>query len=261
MKKVIIFIGILFSTNGLFAQGPQLHNDSMNYSVPIQYNGNYGSLFNIWSIPSIHWIDSVLGNYAPISGSNNYIQNGTSPVNQNFNLGTGEGILNTLSVGAGGAAFAYGGTQTFRNAQNSGNAASIGVGAGNIFDVGSTVAINDSTSTTILIGAVAVSDWNNIFSGTSSTIPTGYTNTAINPSSVIASYTLTLPPFPVDGQIEDIYVGGQIPNGNAVVTSMTVSPNGGQTLVQYSIPTILYSGDHLSYIYNLSTVTWYRRQP
>lgn len=109
-------------------------------------------------------------------------------------------------------------------------------------------------------GTFANGTWNNITTGTSSTIPAGFSNTLFNPSSLIATYTLTLPASPLDGQIENIYFGGTIAGGTAVVTALTISANSGQTLEQQTAPTTGVGGTVYKYKYNSSLSKWFRDQ-
>lgn len=109
-------------------------------------------------------------------------------------------------------------------------------------------------------GAWAQGLWNTITTGTSSTIPAGYSNTLFNPGSLISSYTITLPAAPVDGQIENIYFGGTIAGGSAVITTLTVSPNSGQTIEQQTAPTTGVGGTVYKYKYNTALAKWFRDQ-
>jgi hypothetical protein len=69
-----------------------------------------------------------------------------------------------------------------------------------------------------------------------------------------------MPASPEDGQIIDIYFGGSIGGGATVVTSLTISANTGQTLIQATTPTTAVGGDWISYQYYSSTSRWYRRK-
>lgn len=79
----------------------------------------------------------------------------------------------------------------------------------------------------------------------------------VNPSSLLASLTITLPAVPINGQLVEVSFGGTMTSG-AVITSLTISPNSGQTIVQASAPTTANAGDTLSYRYKTSVAIWYR---
>jgi hypothetical protein len=97
-----------------------------------------------------------------------------------------------------------------------------------------------------------------ITSGSSSTVAAGIYRIDIDPATLIASYTLTMPAAPADGQRLLIRTGRQIAAGSVVVTSFTISANSGQSLYQAITPTSLSGGDVLEYEYELSTTTWTR---
>lgn len=96
--------------------------------------------------------------------------------------------------------------------------------------------------------------------GSSTTMNNGLTTILFDPGSVIAAYTLTLPSNPPDGAIVKIHSGGAITGTSVVVTSFTVSPNSGQTIMQKSAPTTLLANDCLIYQYSIGTNRWYREQ-
>jgi hypothetical protein len=108
------------------------------------------------------------------------------------------------------------------------------------------------------LGAFAINLTTTISSGTSSTVPGQIYRVDFDPASVIASYTLTLPASPADGQRVVIRAGRQIAAGENVVTSFTVSPNSGQTLYAAITPTRLLGGDVMEFEYELSTTNWTR---
>ena len=106
----------------------------------------------------------------------------------------------------------------------------------------------------------AISSWQTITSGTSSTVNNQQTNWLLNLSSLAATFTITLPSAPVDGQIVKLFFGGTIAGGSTVVTALTVSPNTGQTITQSAIPTTALSGNCYVYQYNSALSIWYRQQ-
>lgn len=102
-----------------------------------------------------------------------------------------------------------------------------------------------------------------VTSGSSSTIAdaTGLSPIVVltNPSSLIASYTFTMPAAPIDGQEVNFFFGGTITNGNTVVTTLTISANAGQSMSQSITPVSAKSGDSFTYIYRTGTTTWNRK--
>lgn len=106
----------------------------------------------------------------------------------------------------------------------------------------------------------AIYNWQTITSGTTATINNTQTNFLLNLSSLAATFTVTLPSAPVDGQIEKLFFGGTISGGTTVVTALTVSPNAGQTIVQSAVPTTALSGNCYIYQYNKALSIWYRQQ-
>lgn len=110
-------------------------------------------------------------------------------------------------------------------------------------------------------GGVAYASSNTITSGTSSTIANAIINTYINPASLIAAYTLTLPSAPLDGTLVQVFGGGTITGGGTVVTAFTISANSGQTITQGATGvTTLLAGACYIYQYNASDNSWYRKQ-
>lgn len=99
-----------------------------------------------------------------------------------------------------------------------------------------------------------------ITSGTATTVSAGVGRVVVNPGSVLASHTLTLPASPTDRMVIDIYFGGTIAGGASVVTSLTISANTGQTLMQPTTPSTAIGGDWISYEYNSANAVWYRRK-
>ena len=134
----------------------------------------------------------------------------------------------------------------------------------NVFPNGATVNLY-SDGTNWLIRSVQYSltvlvsgGWQVSASTTASTISNNVTNYLINPASLIATYTLTLPSNPIDAQVVKVHFGGTITSG-AVITSLTVSPNSGQTITGSSITTAAVSSCYI-YTYNAALASWYREQ-
>lgn len=85
-------------------------------------------------------------------------------------------------------------------------------------------------------------------------------NVYVDPVSVLGSLTITLDNDVVDGQQVFIHFGGTIAGNAAVVTTLTISPNSGQSLMQATAPTTAVGGDCIIYRYRASTLTWYREK-
>jgi hypothetical protein len=71
----------------------------------------------------------------------------------------------------------------------------------------------------------------------------------LNPATTLAALTIVMPAAPIDGQ-EVRFSCSQI------VSTLTVSPNAGQSLL--NAPVAFVAGQGFSFIYNVSTTTWYR---
>lgn len=89
------------------------------------------------------------------------------------------------------------------------------------------------------------------------TIGSNITTVYVDPPSVLASATFTLPPSPVDGQEVRFMFGGQITAGNPVVTSLSIIANTGQSMLSVSAPSAT-SNDLAIYQYRAANTTWYR---
>lgn len=116
----------------------------------------------------------------------------------------------------------------------------------------------DALQHTLVKRGIAWQSTQSITSGTSATVGDNIITVVFDPASVIATYTLTLPATPVDGQEIRIQFGGTVAGGAAVVTSLTISANSGQALMQASAPTTANGGDCFIYQYKLSNTKWYR---
>ncbi len=80
----------------------------------------------------------------------------------------------------------------------------------------------------------------------------------VNPTTLLATLAVTTPATPVDGQRLDISFGGTITSG-AVVTSFTLTPNSGQTVLVP--PTgVIEAGETISFRYKTSLTRWFRLQ-
>ena len=75
----------------------------------------------------------------------------------------------------------------------------------------------------------------------------------LDPGSVIAAKTITMPAVPIDSQ--EVTIAGGNTSGGVTVTALTVSPNAGQTI--NGAPTTLAANGHYKWRYYLADTTWY----
>lgn len=93
-------------------------------------------------------------------------------------------------------------------------------------------------------------DYQTFTTGFSYTFSNDTSGLNIDASGTLATGSITMPATPTDGQILEIAT-------DQIITSLTVSPNSGQTIK--NAPTTLTIGGGFSYRYRLSNTTWYRR--
>lgn len=111
------------------------------------------------------------------------------------------------------------------------------------------------------LGAVATNVAQNITSGASATVSDNTSVVYINPSVAIATFSLTMPANPIDGDIVKIVFGGTIAAGSAVIsTTFTLTANTGQTLFGTAPAAIENSGVVLIYQYDATLARWVRLQ-
>lgn len=84
----------------------------------------------------------------------------------------------------------------------------------------------------------------------------------VDPASLLAALTVTTPASPVDGQIVIVHFGGTIRSGT-VVTSFTMSPNGGQSFIDNTLPTAVSvtTNQVFEWRYRSDITAWYRFIP
>lgn len=98
-----------------------------------------------------------------------------------------------------------------------------------------------------------------ITSGSSGTVTGGNYRVLFNPSSTLASYVLTMPASPSDGDVVEIICGGTQTSGTEV-TAFSAIGNSGQTIQDNTPPGNLTVGYSLKYVYISSLTKWYRQQ-
>ena len=128
-----------------------------------------------------------------------------------------------------------------------------GVGAV-VYGLGVDAAANVITYDVGTSGALSVQ---NHTAGSTVTVTASNSWLVVNPASTLATLTVTMPASPTDGQVVEISFGGTITSGN-VVTSLTVSPNSGQTLLQATTPSSVEAGETIRYRYKSSNTKWYK---
>jgi len=97
-----------------------------------------------------------------------------------------------------------------------------------------------------------------VTTGTSATLADSTTMFVINPASLIASYTATLPAAPFNGKVVEFRFGGTLvssPSSVNVVTNFTISANVGHTLVSTGSIGVVNTNDKITLIYYNSK--WY----
>ena len=77
----------------------------------------------------------------------------------------------------------------------------------------------------------------------------------IDPAGTLASYTVTMPATPLHNQHIEINFGGTLTSG-AVVTSLTLAPNTGQTILRAGDFTTANAGSTVHYKYDEVIATW-----
>lgn len=82
----------------------------------------------------------------------------------------------------------------------------------------------------------------------------------VNPASLLPTLAITLPAVPQDGDQCLIFFGGTISGGDLVVTSLSLVPNSGQSIVEFSSASNAVSGDLIQYEYSSATLAWHRIQ-
>ena len=85
--------------------------------------------------------------------------------------------------------------------------------------------------------------------GFSYTFAAGTTLLIMNPAGTLATGTITMPSSPVDGMTVRF-------SSSQIITTLTVSPNTGQSIV--GAITTLALGGSAQYMYRLANTTWYR---
>ena len=99
-----------------------------------------------------------------------------------------------------------------------------------------------------------------VSAGPTATVTNQVSRVYVDPASVIASLTLTLPATPLDADRVEIFFGGTLANQAAVVTTLSIAPNTGHAISQFSAPANAFGGDMVTYKYRAAAARWYRIQ-
>ena len=99
-----------------------------------------------------------------------------------------------------------------------------------------------------------------VSAGPTATVTNQVGRVYVDPASVIASLTLTLPATPVDADQVQVYFGGTVANRAAVVTTLSIAPNTGHAISQFNSPANAFGGDMVTYEYRAAAARWYRIQ-
>ena len=98
-------------------------------------------------------------------------------------------------------------------------------------------------------GVLRAYDYQIPVTGFTYTVPSGNQVAILNPAGTLATGTVTFPASVADGMTVTI-------STTQTITSLTLSGNGSQTVS--NAVTTLTAGTAISYLYKLSTTTWYR---
>ena len=99
-----------------------------------------------------------------------------------------------------------------------------------------------------------------VSAGPTATVTNQVRRVYVDPASVIASLTLTLPATPLDADQVQVYFGGTVANRAAVVTTLSIAPNTGHAISQFNSPANAFGGDMVTYEYRAAAARWYRIQ-
>lgn len=106
-----------------------------------------------------------------------------------------------------------------------------------------------SLATALGVGIVGTDSTITITTGSSSTVTNGYNIVRFNPTTLLSSYTLTLPTqwHSTKNLIIAFTPNASIPRGSTMVTTLTIVSGSGQTLSQAVDPTTAKAGDAIVY--------------
>lgn len=96
-----------------------------------------------------------------------------------------------------------------------------------------------------------------ITSGTTATGTSGNLIVTFNFASTASTFNFTMPASPTDQQVVAFEAGGTLTTGTEV-TTLTITPNSGQSIIQSTALTTLGVGEYALYKWNNSLTAWFR---
>ncbi len=105
--------------------------------------------------------------------------------------------------------------------------------------------LRDAAGYAILTGATAPT------TGTTFTVPANTSVVYGNPAGTLAAWTVKTPPAPVDGERLQVF-------SSQIITAFSLAANTGQTV--NASPMALAANGNIEFIYQLSSLTWFRIQ-
>lgn len=142
------------------------------------------------------------------------------------------------------------------NVMTWGDVDGVGLGTRIVLDDSTQNVRTENTKLVTLAGAIATPTMQVESTGGSVVIADDVRGLYYDPATSQSTVTITLPATPVDGQEVLVQFGGQVTGGN-VVTSLTISPNTGQSLVG-NLSTSYADGGSFMVKYRESNTTWYK---
>lgn len=121
---------------------------------------------------------------------------------------------------------------------------------------GTSVTANDNLKVVISTNGIAEPTYQIYTGGGNVIINDGVAGIIYDPASIVTSATITFPANPVDGQYITMLFGGTITNAG-VITTLTVAPNSGQTIIGNPIIGAVTSSRPVTARYRASITAWY----
>lgn len=115
----------------------------------------------------------------------------------------------------------------------------------------------DGAAWTALTGGGASDVVQTHTSGATITVTNSVNVFYVNPASTLAALTITLPATASTNKEISIFFGGDVTSGT-VVTSLTISPNTGHSILQSTTPSTAEAGECIRYKFNSTNSKWYR---
>lgn len=125
---------------------------------------------------------------------------------------------------------------------------------------GTNIAIDSTSNTGSLTISVPNLTRQVLTTGTTATGTSGNLLVTFNFASTVSAFTFTMPSSPTDQQTVEFEGGGTIASGTAEVTTLTISPNSGQTVKGQSTLNTFNAGEYAKFKYNTTLSAWMREQ-